>query len=128
MLLMRRRRSRALFRAGIFLLCLVAIVNILAPLAVRSYGGNPWEIWWVRISQLLRFCEEANSLGRIVQAEVAWQAIRVSPLLGYRWGNTFLQFQTETGINTLLLRGIFSTALITAMYLAVVWRAFRLWL
>jgi len=126
-LLFQRQRSRAIFRAGLFLLCFVAIVAVLAPFMSRSYGNNPWDIWLARTGQLIRFSEQANFQGRIAQAEKARPVIRESPLLGYGWGKTLLEFQTETGFNTILVHGIIGTALILGMYLAVGRRVFRLW-
>ena len=126
-LLLQRRSLRAPFRAGLVLLCLVATVAVLAPFMSRSYGNNPWDIWKTRAGQLLRFSEQSTFQVRVAQGEEAWRVIRESPLLGYGWGKTYLEFQTETGINVLLLHGIIGTALILGMYLAVGRRVFRLW-
>jgi hypothetical protein len=126
-LLLYRRSLRASFRAGLFLLCLVATVAVLAPFMSRSYGNSPWDVWKTRAGQLLHFSEQANFQARVAQGEKASQVIRESPLLGYGWGKTYLEFQTETGINVLLLHGIIGTALILGMYLAVGRRVFRLW-
>ena len=112
---------------GLFLLALVAMVALLSPRMPRTYEAGAWSVWLARGSTLVRFSSEGTYLGRVAQAERAWQAIRASPLLGYGWGRTFLEYQTETTANVLLLHGFVGTSLILAMYVFVGWRGLQLW-
>lgn len=126
-LLLQRQRARGLFRASLLLMCLLAIVVVLTPFMVRSYGNNPWDVWLTRAGQLIDFSSQGNFIGRVAQINLAWTQFRYSPLMGYGWGSTFRQYKTETGFNMLLIHGIVGSTIILAMYLYIAWGVYRLW-